>query len=226
MPSQVPSAEATLGFCTCTLSPGLPPFSWGFNLTPEKGRTFPPKYCGIWRFGDYCQRLFFGWHLTFSTLHVGQGLSTRWQRPRRRTARSALPLPSRQERLQHFEGVSPLKSPSSPWAVGVAVGTVGVPRAESPLVPPPASSLSSPGAPHLAGCSGTCQEATVGYVTHKWGSASTQSPGRTGMGGDAGPTSSGTMTRGYLSSDRKLKRHQSLKASWWDTTLFPFRSGL
>lgn len=40
------------------------------------------------------------------------------------------------------------------------------------------------------------------------------------------PTSSGTMTRGYLSSDRKLKRHQSLKASWWDTMLFPFRSGL
>lgn len=43
---------------------------------------------------------------------------------------------------------------------------------------------------------------------------------------EEGPTSSGTMTRGYLSSDRKLKRHQSLKASWWDTTLFPFRSGL
>lgn len=44
--------------------------------------------------------------------------------------------------------------------------------------------------------------------------------------GKAAPTSSGTMMRGYLSSDRKLKRHQSLKASWWETTLFPFRSGL
>lgn len=64
-----------------------------------------------------------------------------------------------------------------------------------------------------------------GMCAPKPGSASTRSRGRRD-GGEAGPTSSGTMTRGYLSSERKLKRHQSLKASWWDTTLFPFRSGL
>lgn len=42
-------------------------------------------------------RLFFGWHLTLNTLHAGQGLSPGWQWPWRGTARSALPLPYRQE---------------------------------------------------------------------------------------------------------------------------------